>query len=51
MNLLVERIGIGKDTVVGGFHVKTEDGTAESTHPSELVEVLQYNVEGLMTTP
>ena len=51
MNLLVECIGIGKNTVVGGFHVKTEDGTAESTHPGELVKVLQHNVEGLVTTP
>ena len=51
VNLLIELVGIGKDTVVGGLHVETEDSTAERTHPSELIEILQYHVKGLVTTP
>ena len=51
MNLLVEGGSISKDTIVGGLHVESEDGAAESAHPGKLVEVLQYDVEGLMTAP
>ena len=50
MHLLVERVGIGKDTIVGGLHVKAEDGTAESADPSELIQIGKSHIEGLMTT-
>ena len=39
VNLLVELVGTGEDTVVGCFGVKTEDGTAEGSHVGELVHV------------
>ena len=51
MYLLVERFGIGKDTAVGRLHIEPEDGAAERTHPGELVEVLQNDVECLVTAP
>ena len=51
MYLLVELVGIGKDTVVGGFYVETEDSTAERAEPGEFVEVLEHDIEGLVTTP
>ena len=51
VNLLVELVSIGENTIVGGLHIKTEDGTAERAEPGKLVEILQYNVESLVTTP
>ena len=51
VNLLVEVVGIGEDTIIGGLHVETEDGAAEGAEPSELVEVLKNDIEGLVTTP
>ena len=51
MYLLVEGISIGEHSVVGRLHVKAEDGAAERTHPSELVEVVQHHVKRLVTAP
>ena len=51
MDLLVELVGVGKHTIVGGLHVEAEDGTAEGTHPGELVEILKHDVECLVSTP
>ena len=51
VDLLVERLGIGEHTVVGGLQVEAEDGTAEGSHIGELVEVGEYDVEGLVATP
>jgi hypothetical protein len=51
VNLLVELVSIGENTIVGGLHIKTEDGTAERAKPGKLVEILQYDVESLVTTP
>lgn len=51
MYLLVELISIGENAVVGGLHVEAEDGAAEGSEPSELIEILKHNVERLVTTP
>ena len=51
MNLFIELIGIGKHAIVGCLDIESEDSTAEGTHPSKLVEVLEHNVECLMTAP
>ena len=51
VDLLVERLGVGEHTVVGGLQVEAEDGTAEGSHIGELVEVGEHDVEGLVATP
>ena len=51
VDLLVELVGVGKNTIVSRFHVKTEDGATESAEPSELVKVLEHYVKRLVTTP
>ena len=51
VHLLVELIGIGEYAIVGGLHIQAEDSTAEGTDPSELIQIGQSHVEGLMTTP
>ena len=51
VNLLVELVGISEDTIIGGLHIKSEDSTAECAKPCKLVEILQYDVESLVTTP
>ena len=51
MYFLVELVGIGEDTVVGRLHVEAEDGAAEGAEPGELVEVVEHDVERLVTTP
>ena len=34
VNLLIESIGIGKDSIIGRLDVKTKDRTAKGSHPS-----------------
>ena len=51
VDLLVELLGIGEHTIVGGLQVEAEDGTTEGSHVGELVEVGEHHVERLVTTP
>lgn len=51
VNLLVECLRIGEHTVIGSIQVETEDGTTEGSDVRELVEVGEYHVERLVTTP
>ena len=51
VDLLVERLGIGEHTIVGGLQVEAEDGTTEGSDVGELVEVGEHYVERLVTTP
>ena len=51
VNLLIELISIGKDTIVSSLHIQTKDSTAEGTNPSKLIHVIEYDIEGLVTTP
>ena len=51
VNLLVELVGIGKDTIVGSLHVEAEYRSTKSTEPGELIKVLEHNIERLVTTP
>ena len=51
VNLFVERSCIGKYAVVGCLDVEAEDGATECSHPSELVQICQNHVEGLVSTP
>ena len=49
--LLVELCGIGEYAIVALLHVKSENGSAEGSHPSEFVHVGKNEVESLVTTP
>lgn len=51
VDFLVELIGAGKDAIVGGLQVEAEDGTTKGSHVRELVQVVQHDIEGLVTTP
>lgn len=51
VNLLVEFVGIGEDTIIGGLHIKSKDSTAKRAKPGKLVEILQHDIESLVTTP
>lgn len=50
MNPLVELVRSGKHPMVCRLHVQSEDGTAEGTHPCELIHVVQDKVEGLVSS-
>ena len=51
VNLLVELVGIGEDSVVGGLHIEAEDGSAEGAQPCELVHVVEHDIERLVSAP
>ena len=51
VDFLVEFIGACEDAIVGRSDIEVEDCSAESSHPCELIHIVQHDVEGLVTTP
>ena len=51
MYLLVEGLGISKHSVEGRININSDNSTTETSDIGELVEVVQRNVECLLSSP